>query len=361
MLAKHFHFHFHFRRPRLIVIFIHLLAIVALIVWLVLAIIRATHSDTDISGFIKKLLPAGNCLCDSSTVFNCTLSLAEASKKRPVEKACSLHQGTKEWQFEYARDSLNFGLTRDQCNVAFPGYFEEVYRSVESRNKRQSKVCVDDLDAIKLSRGMIRAMIVGGKLRVLASRQIDQDHRKKALAILSSIYRAISTDGRPIPNVEFVFSIEDFVSHPTQPIWTLSRRPQDHNLWLMPDFGFWSWDLEDLGTLDDVVEQVTRYEASKEAKAKIQKLVWRGKPQMLPKLRRALLDASKDKPWSDVAGLIPGTSFVPANYISAADQCKYMFVAHAEGIFSIPPSTVHVLTIPRSKLFRLPEIPANLS
>lgn len=327
MLAKHFYF----RRAGIIAIVIHLLAIIALIVWLVLAIIRATHSDTDISGFVKKLLPAGNCLCDSSTVFDCSLSLAEANKQGPTTEVESPNQGTAEWQFQYERDSLNFGLTREQCNVAFPGYFEEVYRAVEVRKRRQNNVCVDELDAIQLSRGMVRAMIVGGKLRILASEQIDEDHRKKALAILSSIYRSISTDGRPIPNVEFIFSIEDFVDHPTQPIWTLSRRPQDHNLWLMPDFGFWSWDLEDLGTLDDVVEQVTRYEASKEAETKIQKLVWRGKPQMLPKLRRSLLDVSKGKPWSDVAGLIPGPSLIPENYISAADQCKYMFLAHAEG------------------------------
>ena len=103
-------------------------------------------------------------------------------------------------------------------------------------------------------------------------------------------------------NVAFVFSIEDMVNHPTQPIWTLSRLPQDHNLWLMPDFGFWSWDLQDLGALDDVVEQVTRLKASNEWVMKNQKLVGEAKPQMLPKLRRALLDASKDKSWSKLQG-----------------------------------------------------------
>jgi hypothetical protein len=225
-------------------------------------------------------------------------------------------------------------MSRDQCNVAFPGYFEEVHRAAETRRTRQSNVTLDELDAIELSRGMVRAMIIGGKLRVLESKHMDEDHRKKGLAILHSIYRSFSSNVRSVPNVEFIFSIEDMVDHPTQPIWTLSRRPQDHNLWLMPDFGFWSWDLQDLGTLDDVVEQVTRLEASTEWETKIRKLVWRGKPQMLPKLRRALLDASKDKSWSDVAGLIPGPSPVPENYISAADQCKYMFIAHAEGKIS---------------------------
>jgi hypothetical protein len=356
MLAKLFRF----RRAAIIAIVIHLLGIVALIVYLVLAIIRATHSDTDISGFVKKLLPAGNCLCESNTVFDCGLSI-EALKKEPTTDVDAQSQWSTEWQFDYARDSLNFGLTREQCNVAFPGYFEEVHRAVEARSRRPNIVTVDELDAIEISRGMGRAMIVDGKLRVLESKHLDEDHRKKGLAILYSIYRAISADGRSIPNVEFVFSIEDMVKHPSQPIWSLSRRTQDSNLWLMPDFGFWSWDLQDLGTLDDVVEQVTRYEASTAWTAKIQKLVWRGKPQMLPKLRRALLDVSKDKPWSDVAGLIPGPSPVPENYISAADQCKYMFLAHAEGKPTSNLLTIRsVLTCTRSKLLRIPKVSTNL-
>ena len=332
MLAKHFRF----RRTAIIaIVFVfHLLAIITLIVYVVLAIIHATHSDTDISGFVKTLLPAGNCFCESSTIFDCSLSLSEARKKGNVADVHSQNRAPSEWQFQFGRDSLNFALSRDQCNVAFPGYFEEVLRAVNARSRRQINVTVDELDAIELSIGMVRAIIVDGKLRVLESKHLDEDYRKKGLAILHSIYRSISIDGRPIPNAEFVFSVEDMVKHATQPIWTLSRRPQDHNLWLMPDFGFWSWDLQDLGTLDDVIDEVTRYEASTEWVTKIQKLVWRGKPQMLPKLRRALLDASKDKPWSDVAGLIPGPSLVPENYISAADQCKYMFLAHAEGAFS---------------------------
>jgi hypothetical protein len=327
MLARHFHL----RRAVSTVIAIHVFTIFALVVYLVLAIIRATHSDTDISDFARNILPAGNCLCESSTVFDCNLSLLEASKKGPAAEDHSPNQATAQWQFQYAQHGLDFGLTPYQCNVAFPGYFEEIYRAVEVRNRRYSNVTVDDLDAIELSKGMVRAMIVDGKLRVLKSKHVDEDHRKKGLAIVYSICRSISPHGRPIPNIEFVFSIEDRGIDSTQPIWTLSRRPQDENLWLMPDFGFWSWDLQDLGTIDDIVEEVLKYESSSEAGTKIQKLVWRGKLQMLPTLRRALLAASKDKSWSDVAGLIPGPSLVPENYLSAVDQCKYMFVAHAEG------------------------------
>lgn len=329
MLAKSFRV----RRTRVVAIVFAflLLAISAPIVSLVLAIIRATHSDVDIRDVVKKLLPAGNCMCESSTVFDCGLSLVEAGTKKVASDED--FQGLPQWQFQYSRDSLNFGMSREQCDAAFPGYFEEVLRAVEIRNKRHTKVTADDLDAIELSEAMVRAMIVDGKLRILESKHVHPDYRKKGLAILHSIHRSISKDGRQIPNVEFIFSVQDMANHPTQPIWTLSRRAQDHDLWLMPDFGFWSWDLQDLGTLDDVIEEVTRYESSTEWATKIPKLVWRGKLQSLPKLRRALLDASQGKPWSDVAGSVPGPSLVAENYISALDQCKYMFIAHAEGAY----------------------------
>lgn len=319
------------RKAGLIAVVLHILALIALVVYLVLAIIHATHSDVDISEFIKRLLPAGNCLCDSNTVFDCKLSIqaAKASSVALAMQSTDAHQG--DWKFDYARDSLDSGLTHDQCTTAFPGFFEEVYRAVEVRHKSKSNISVDDLDDIELSRGMVRAMIVDRKLRVLETKQVFEDHRKKALAILYAMQRSIPMDGRPTPNIEFIFSVEDFALNPAQPIWTLARRPQDHNLWLIPDFGFWSWDLPDLGTLGDVVDQVIRDEASTEWNMKIPKLVWRGKPQMLPKLRRSLLDATAGKPWSDVEGLIPGPSAVPENYLSAADQCKYMFIAHAEG------------------------------
>jgi hypothetical protein len=62
--------------------------------------------------------------------------------------------------------------------------------------------------------------------------------------------------------------------------------------------------------------------------------MWRGKPHMLPKLRLALLDTSKGKSWSDVEALVPvGPGLSSENYVSAADQCKYMFLVHAEGGF----------------------------
>jgi len=358
-------FRLRFRRAGIFTIAIHLIGIAVGITFLVQAIISATTSEAaEISLFLKKLLPAGNCLCESSTTFDCKLSLPDfygqkgntgkdvvaaasvVTRKHhigdnrlspiAVEHIKSHEIGDDPWQFQFGRDDDNAGLSDSQCKSAFPGLFEDIYRAVKLRVDQNTSISVSDLDSINVSVGMVRAMIIDGKLSILESQYMDSDHRKKGLAILSSIYRSITISERRIPNVEFVFSIEDMVQHPAQPLWSLTRRPQDEQLWLIPDFGFWSWDIEDLGTFDSVVEQVVRDEAKLPWEDKIQKLVWRGSVRRAPKLRRALLDASKSKPWNGVEILNEMALNVFNNYLSAADQCKYMFVAHLEGGLSFP-------------------------
>lgn len=72
--------------------------------------------------------------------------------------------------------------------------------------------------------------------------QADTRHRPRSLAILQSIYRAISAYPGTLPNVEFTLTLHDEaarvgteqVEHTT---WAFSRRAQEEQLWLMPDFG----------------------------------------------------------------------------------------------------------------------------
>jgi hypothetical protein len=329
------------RRPGIVAVAVNL-TIAAGIVILVQAIIRSTVSESqEISLFLKKILPAGNCLCQSSTTFDCKLSSSEATtyENGGRELSASLESG---WRFQFGRDDLNLGMSDSQCMSAFPGLFEDIYRAVALRLDQNTYVSAHDLNSIELSRGMVRAMIVERKLVVLESQHMDQDHRKKGLATLQAIQRSISISGKSLPNIEFVFSIEDMVQNLAEPLWTLARRPQDENLWLMPDFGFWSWDIEDLGPFDSVVQRVIRDEINVPWPVKIQKLVWRGALRRAPKLRRALLDACRDKTWSDVEVLVETAPSIFGNYVSAADQCKYMFLAHAEGEYIfIPLFTSH--------------------
>jgi len=164
---------------------------------------------------------------------------------------------------------------------------------------------------------------------------IDQAHRKKAIAALYAIHRSIvSMPHRgATPNIEFVFTIEDMARDPSKPLWVLARRTQDRNLWLMPDFGFWSWNVREIGPWTEVLSEVVRREEYEPWETKKKKLIWRGKLAYAPKLRRALLDATKNKPWSAVSAIQwHDPHSMEVDFLGPVDQCGYLFIAHAEGM-----------------------------
>lgn len=160
------------------------------------------------------------------------------------------------------------------------------------------------------------------------------DHRKKVVATLSSIFRSMTAipDRRDLPNIEFAFTIEDMANEPNHPLWVLTRRAQDQQVWLMPDFGFWSWNVQGIGPYTQVVSEIKEREIDSHWEHKLKKLVWRGKPSFSPKLRRALLDVAKGKIWADVKALRwQDMESMSHDFISSVDQCQYMFIAHIEG------------------------------
>lgn len=72
----------------------------------------------------------------------------------------SIGPGNRTWWFDLARDGLNYGLSDAQCDAAFPGYFEEVYRTA-AQWKAQRDITPDDVDiSWRGGREMVRAMIV---------------------------------------------------------------------------------------------------------------------------------------------------------------------------------------------------------
>jgi hypothetical protein len=325
------------------------LSVIALVIW---AVVVATHSDDHLPELFRKLTPAGNCLCETSTTFDCKWTQDHhKNNKAPDTETTSTTEA--DWQFQHGRDDRDFGMSEYKCNAAFPGLFEEVHRAVAWRAEQKKNVTLGELDSIKIERGRVRVLIADGHIRILEASHSYDDQRKRALAILYSLHRAISADPKAIPNVEFILSADDMVDTPSQPIWAITRRAQDQNLWVMPDFGFWSWDIEDIGSMDELAAQVIRDEDGKSWDHKIPQLVWRGTTTMLPKLRLALLDASKGKSWSNVAALTPAAH--PENYVSAAEQCRFMYLAHAEGTYIVhEPGLSNIRLVPnvpyRSKL-----------
>lgn len=300
------------------------------IIWFILSLISATKSnDAEMNYFLKGLLPTGNCLCQSSTAFDCASSLHDTIDY--VINITKPGAETKEWEFQYGVDDKNPGLTDEQCTTSFPGLFEDILRAKHHVQDEFGSIRLKDIDSIDLGINTVRAVILDGHLRILSFRASGIESRQKALGILYGLQRAINIPGYTPPNIEFVFTVEDMAAEPSKPIWALTRRPRDENLWLVPDFGFWSWDIKELGPWDEVVDEVIR-QGDQEWDEKIPKLVWRGTLNKVPRLRRALVDTSRGKSWSDVQEYLHADPpEVKGNHIAAVDQCKYMFIAHAEG------------------------------
>ncbi|KAF7585733.1 hypothetical protein BBP40_010183 [Aspergillus hancockii] len=223
-------------------------------------------------------------------------------------------------------------LSRSQCQAAFPGLFQDIQRGVEYWKSR-GRISRDDLSTVPFEDGMARAIISNGDLYVVATRAKGDDHRRKILGTLGSIHRALyaSSNRTSHPTIEFIFSVEDRVDDVgavSHPVWVLSRKASEESVILMPDFGYWSWAKSNIGPYGQVVQSIIATESNLKFADKEQKLVWRGKLSFAPKLRRALLDIARGKPWNDVKELDWSKK---ANFLSMEDHCRYMFIGHVEG------------------------------
>ncbi|KAL1958399.1 hypothetical protein VTO42DRAFT_4500 [Malbranchea cinnamomea] len=297
------------------------------------------NSDQDnVHPLLTQLIPAGHCSCQSSTIFNCSSS-DDPIYGCPITIAPS--PAPPEWEYDYVRDHANWGLFPQQCHSAFPGLFEDVDRAARYWEERQG-LSTGVLDAIPLRPGMARALIHDGKLYVVEAHAAQEDHRRKIVGILSSIHRALTASTPPDPSMsvnhptlEFVFSIEDKledIANPRKndPIWVLGRKTTEESVWLMPDFGFWAWEnqFNQIGPFDQVVGRIVAREREIPWEKKKKQLVWRGKLSFAPKLRRALLEAARNKPWGDVKELVWKKK---DNFLPMDEHCDYMFIAHVEG------------------------------
>lgn len=174
-MAKPSHYHSHvpkmlskhtfasMRRSRLSFIILILIISLSSITWLIVKIVSGTRSNSpEMSEFVMKLLPAGTCLCESSTTFDCAYSLEALSAIPHVSDADKLATIDPDWRFDFDRDGQNLGLTSMQCETAFPGLLEDIIRAVDVRWEKP--ISKQEVDAIELGHGMVRATIFEGKV-----------------------------------------------------------------------------------------------------------------------------------------------------------------------------------------------------
>ncbi|KAL9097572.1 MAG: hypothetical protein Q9165_000468 [Trypethelium subeluteriae] len=261
-----------------------------------------------------------------------SLSLAQ------IEEMCRreglLEQKT--WKFDPARDSANYGLEAEQCESAFPDMYHEIYRAQKWRQENHGNITEGDLDLGWKDFGVLRAMIYERQLFIVETKCIEiHGHPggairydiRRAIAMLGSIHRAISAYHGPIPNIEFSLSVEDIADaeEARKPLWVMTRRAEEEYQWMMPDFGYWSWDMEVLGSYEQVRQEMA--DKVKPFETKRAAALWRG--AKLNKIREDLLNITRDKPWADVREIIWGSEM--NDVIRMADHCQYQYLIQTEG------------------------------
>lgn len=160
-------------------------------------------------------------------------------------------------------------------------------------------------------------------------------------ATLSSLNRALAAypDRKNLPDIEFVFSTDDF-STGQSPVWTYSKHPDEEGVWLMPDFGYWSWPEVKVGSYKEIRQRIadvdegdgTKYHRGLRFQDKKKQLAWRGSVGTNADVRGRLIEASRGKSWASIYEINWGDpAHVKANLLPMEEYCRYMFLAHTEG------------------------------
>jgi hypothetical protein len=136
---------------------------IALVFALACTIFYGTRTENpSLPSLVKELLPAGRCLCQHSTTFQCESCLDCTS--RPAIPANATSEQDEAWVYNYHRDGGTYGLDEHQCLAAFPGLFEDIHRAKKYRQTKGNNITESELSGFKLSKGMVRALIHDGKV-----------------------------------------------------------------------------------------------------------------------------------------------------------------------------------------------------
>jgi hypothetical protein len=270
-------------------------------------------------------------------------------------------QGKGQWSFNSTRDERAYGLTAEQCDVAFPGLFTEIDRAVEYRRK-VGNITPEDVDISWKDKCAVRAVILDqqvgllthlsfpslvkstqaelflrAQLYVLEAKFSDTGcgyANSRGLSLLHAIHRAIITSPSPLPNIEFSFTTSDIADplHLQHSIWALSRTEDEEETWLIPDFGYWSWPNSLIGGYEQIRREIADSEINFADKKR--QVVWRG-VSGTNSLRKDLLRVTANKEWADVQDIEWANSTavdqVTSGAIAIPEHCQYQFVIQTEG------------------------------
>ncbi|KAE8351380.1 glycosyl transferase family 90-domain-containing protein [Aspergillus coremiiformis] len=265
----------------------------------------------------------------------------KAPVKQPPFSSPPQCRNDSSWEFEADRDGNNHGLSEEQCHSAFPKLFVEINKSASFREGRP--IQFKDVDSLPVEDGMVRGIINRGELYIVDFGTMPATFTR-GKATLNSLQRALASfpDRDQLPNIEFVFTTEDY-SNGEGPIWSYSKRDEDHNVWLMPDFAYWSWPEVKIGSYKEVRRRIAAVDDGEVTvdgrvipglpfQDKKRQLAWRGSVATNPQVRGKLLKAAQGRSWASIRVIDwDDENDIRFNLLPMEDHCKYMFLAHTEG------------------------------
>lgn len=243
----------------------------------------------------------------------------------------NLYSPASRWQFDFVRDANVHSLTRAQCEIAFPGLYDNVDASVKASEGKHIRE--EELE-IRQGHCMLRILIHHGQMRVvdLGTPQdcVVSNGRERIIASLNLIQRAASAAPEAIPNIEFTLSYDDLPTRSTpNTTWGFTRKTDQPQVWLMPDYGYWSWwavGISSFSTLWLKIEDIDRVTPWT---SKIPKAVWRGATHSRPEVREKLITVAEGREWADVNAVTINRD--EKHYLTLPDHCRYQYVVQTEG------------------------------
>lgn len=152
----------------------------------------------------------------------------------------------------------------------------------------------------------------------------------RSQAALALLHLAVSTSREKLPNVEFCIGMMDWGSRGK---FSLDRSPELDDVWLMPDYGWWSWPEvsarkrkskaerrsltrllfhQHVGSYQELRDRAAKVEEEVQWEGKKDKLFWRGSMKVGTADREALMGSSQGYEWSDVLAIDWGCKFAIA-------------------------------------------------
>ncbi|KAK5093957.1 hypothetical protein LTR70_004483 [Exophiala xenobiotica] len=237
------------------------------------------------------------------------------------------------WTFVPAQHAKLHSLSPSQCTASFPGLYDRILATAGQRTVENGLITYDEV-RIASGRCMLQVLVYEGELYITDLGDplecYVSNGRERIVATLSLIQRAIASSPQPVPNIEFPLSYDDLPTRSTPGVtWGYTRKETEDNVWLMPDYGYWSWWAIGIPSFNSMSRSISAVDASTPWRKKIPRAVWRGTPHYAPALREKLIETTKDKPWADVKTVTIGQD--ERHFLSLNDHCRYQYVLQTEG------------------------------